>query len=246
MRKGLMLAAALMMLVGSMVPMQAAGAEVTYAAQGPVVELSLYSTVESDADLATITIGIAEKGATSQAALQAATVKAEAVLAVIKPYADSPDDLELQDISVRELYDWEDDKKVSLGFGASARYSIKVRDFDKINGLLAAATKAGAASVDGPNFDLESKANAEAQARKQGLDTLMMRGRAIAQSAGYSDAKLIWYSEEIEMTEVAYAEAAVAEAADASAEEPEPKLEIMPGKITTSVQLKATFEMVKN
>ena len=249
MRKGLMLAAALMMPVGSIVPMQAAGAEVTYAAQGPVVELFISSSVESDADLATVLIGVKATGKTAAEAYQNGGQKAEAVLAAIQPFAAKDGDLEAGSINVNEDYDWSSDKPKLNGFNASINFTLKLRDFDRINDVMNAATKAGATDINGPYFSIENTKPDRDKARQQGLDSLLQRAREHARWAGYDDVKIIWVAEDFESDAAIYATEAAAEAAgDAAAVfdlQPEYKMPIIPGKITTTVRLKATFEMVR-
>lgn len=246
MRKGLMLAAALMMPVGGLVPIQAVGAEVTYAAQGPVVELVTYSHVESEADMAMIVVNVTAKGKTSHEALANASKVAEKVFTAIRPFAEKPSDIETNRISVNEDFDWSGEKRVSLGYVASTSYTVEMRDLNKINDMLNAATAAGATDIDGPIFGLQDSMPAQAQARKQGLDGLLLRAKEHAKWAGYDDVKIVWVAEEFENRGMYEAESAAGAVAEISpSEPPRYNIPIMPGKITTTVLLKATFEMVK-
>ena len=138
MRKGLMLAAALMMPMGSVVPMQSAGAADFMPSfslsqnNGPSIEIMVQHVVMVDPDIAVIYVEIEGKGKTSDAALQALRPVANKVIDAIRPFAQKPDDFETVASSVGEETKWVDEERVKLGYIARTRVKMTIRDFDQI------------------------------------------------------------------------------------------------------------------
>ena len=224
-------------------PVSAAMAEgVTFVANAPVIELSVTETVKSVPDMATISTGVVGKGATAQEALRQASIRTDSMLKTLKTFNIADKDIQTAQFSVGQDYDYSGAKPRLLGYQTSSTLSVTVRDLGQLGKILDALTGAGATDINGPTFAMADDTPQRSEARRLGLDKLMVQARDYARWAGYDDVRIIWVTEDIQagggyqppMPMMAKAEMA----SDAS-------MPIAPGEVGTMVMVRAKFEMVK-
>ncbi len=234
---------ALPMTLSFTVPVSAAMADgVTYTANAPVIELSVTETVKSVPDMATISTGVVGKGATAQAALQQASVRTDSLLKTLKIFNIADKDIQTAQFSVGQDYDYSGAKPRLIGYQASSTLSVTVRDLGQLGKILDALAGAGATDINGPTFAMADDTPQRSEARRLGLDAMLVQARDYARWAGYDDVRIIWVTEDIQvgggypppMPMMAKAEMA----ADAT-------MPIAPGEVGTMLMVRAKFEMVK-
>lgn len=256
MRKGLMLAAALMMPLGSVVPMQGAAAEMmpTFSlsqTNGPSIEIMVRHTVEVDPDIAYIFVEVEGKGKTADEAVKALAPKSQKVTKALRPFAQKPSDFETvhSAVGADTTYNRETGEETVVGYVAKTRIKITVRNLDQVAEVIESATANGANQVDEVSFDLENKETAEMMALDEGLARAMARAQKHAKWAGYNDVKVVWITDQIDSRSMAsdgmvMKSIAVDVEAEAAAEEVQ--ISIVPGKVSVTTQFVVRFEMVKS
>jgi uncharacterized protein YggE len=137
--------------------------------------------VELRPDTALVSVSVHGEGSSSDAALAAATVKMKAVLLALRGLdtvhiGDS--DLETQDVSTSR--DWEHDGR----FLSDQSLSVTIHDPAQAGSVIAAATAAGADSVDGPSFSLAEQSAAYRDALRSALADARSKAEAAAAAMG--------------------------------------------------------------
>ena len=137
--------------------------------------------VELQPDTAVVNVSVHGEGASSDAALAEATTKMKAVLQALRSLdsvhiADA--DLETQDVSTSR--DWEHDGR----FVSDQSLSVTIHDPARAGTVIAAATDAGADSVDGPSFSLAEQSAAYRDALRGALADARSKADAAAAAMG--------------------------------------------------------------
>ncbi|MCW2924375.1 MAG: hypothetical protein JWM98_1779 [Thermoleophilia bacterium] len=108
-------------------------------------------TAHVQPDGASISAGVSTKGASADAAQDAASRRMAALVKHLRSVGVAKQDLQTSDASVNEDYEHEG------RFSANQSLTIRVRDVDRAGELLGEATQGGADSVSGPAFSLEDQ-----------------------------------------------------------------------------------------
>jgi uncharacterized protein len=80
-------------------------------------------------------------------------------------------------------------------YNANTNLSIKVRDLEKVNQVIDAATNLGANQIGGVTFDVDDRSKAEDAARKKAVDEAKKKAEMAAKTAGIRLGKVINYNE---------------------------------------------------
>lgn len=86
-------------------------------------------------------------------------------------------------------------RKYSKGFALDQQISIKIRNFDKINNILDAATSAGANTVGSLQFTVDDFSKAQADARAKAIADAKTKANSLIGQAGFKSVKLVDISE---------------------------------------------------
>lgn len=217
----------------------AVAADVTVAAQGPVIELSVSGTVKGSPDQAVIGAGVTTEAPT---AVEAMRLNAEAmtrVIARIRALGIAENDVQTTGINLNANYDYTDLKAVFRGYQASNRVSVLLRKVDDTGRVLDALVAAGATDLSGPNFSLADDTAAQAQARRAAVQKAEKMAREYAEWSGYKGVRVLKISEMMNasppmpMMRV--------QAMDATAA----STPVAPGMVGTSVTVSVTYEMTR-
>lgn len=87
------------------------------------------------------------------------------------------------------------DSQRITGYSASTNLSIKVRNIEKVNEVIDAATAAGANQVGGVSFDIDDKTKTENDAREKAVSDAKQKAQTAAKIGGFSLGRLVNYSE---------------------------------------------------
>lgn len=219
-------------------------AEIQMTATGPVIELSIFESVEIEPDMATISAGVTSEAPTAVEALRANSAEMRRVVDRIKSLGIAERDIQTSGISLNPRYDYDrtDQRPIFRGYQVSNRVSVKLRDIEATGKVLDALVVAGATDIGGPNFSVEDDSEAQETARKRAMERARQRAQNYAKMAGYEGIRLLEISEAItgngpvpmlEMRKVSNDSVAAAPP-------------VQPGMISTGVSISVKYEMFNN
>lgn len=216
-----------------------AAPQVTLAPAGPVVELSIYESVDAAPDQATVSAGVTTTEPTATAAMRRNAEEMTKVIARIKALGIAEKDIQTTGVALGPLYDYQDGNPVFRGYQASNRVSVILRKIDDTGRVLDALVEAGATDIAGPIFAIADDSAIRAQARKAAVARGAAQARAYAAMLGYADVRVLAVSEAIEGGAPVFGFAqAKAMALEATA------TPIQPGQVATGVNVTITYELV--
>lgn len=224
-------------------PAAAHAQQVEIAATGPVIELSVFETVDAEPDLVTIGAGVTTDARTAVEAMRLNSVEMRKVIDRIKALGIAERDIQTTGINLNARYDYDrgTQRPVFVGYQASNRVSVKLRDVDRTGAVLDALVVAGATDLNGPSFSIEDDTAAKDEARASAVKRAQMRAEAYAALYGYSGVRVLAVSETIQgrspMPYEMQARAVQAQAADESAP-------VQPGLVSTGINVTIKYEMV--
>jgi uncharacterized protein YggE len=188
--------------------------------------------VELQPDTALVSVSVHGSGASSDAAQAVASDKMTAVLAALRGLDAvklSDDDLITQGVSTGR--DWEHDDR----FVSDQSLSVTVHDPARSGVVIAAATAAGADSVNGPSFSLEEQSAAYRDALRSALADARSKADAAAAAMGV---KILGTTT---ISENSGGGGPVMYAADAAGKSSSSAPPVQIGPVTVSAQVTVTF-----
>lgn len=220
----------------------AQAAEVQIAATGPVVELSVFETVELEPDIATISAGVTSNAPTAVEAMRQNSAEMRRVIDRIKALDVDEKDIQTTGINLSARYDYDraNQRQVFKGYQVSNRVSVKLRDIDATGRVLDALVQAGATDLGGPNFSADDDTAAKEQARQRAMTRARERAASYARMAGYGDIRLLEISESITGRGPVPPMMGRMMASDAV----ENSAPVQPGMVSTGVSITVKYEMV--
>ena len=223
----------------------AAAAEVAIQVQGPVAEITATETVQSEPDQATVGAGVTTRAPTAVAAMRDNAAKMERVLARLASLGIPRRDVQTSGVNLNPQYRYNNEGSAPtfLGYDVTNQVSVILRDVDKVGPTLDALVAAGANNVNGPYFSRDDDKAQRAQAREAAFKTAEEQARAYARMAGFSGIRLLAVEETLQRGgpipfDVANRQAIVV--TGAAKDTP-----IEPGRVGTTIQLTAKYEMTR-
>lgn len=218
----------------------AAAAEVGIAASGPVVELSIYESVEAAPDQVTIGAGVTTTAPSATEAMRQNAAEMTKVIARIKALGIAEKDIQTTGIGVAPQYDYLDNGPKFRGYQAANRVSVILRKIEDTGRVLDALVEAGATDLSGPEFSIADDTAAKEQARSRAVARGAAQAKAYAAMLGYDGAKVLSVSESIEFgSPMLLATKGMALDIAAAAVSP-----VQPGQVSTGVNVTITYELV--
>ena len=223
-------------------PAAALAANVDIAANGPVVELNVYESVDIAPDTATIGAGVTTEAPTATEALRQNSAEMQKVIAQIKALGVAEKDIQTTGINLNARYDYDQatQRQVFRGYMASNRVSVILRKIDDTGRVLDALVQAGANDINGPSFSIDDDTAAKDAARKRAVERAQAQAKAYAEMLGYDGAKVLAISEGLTgnspMPQMA--EMRIATKVDATP--------VQPGMVQAGVSISITYELFKN
>jgi uncharacterized protein YggE len=104
-------------------------------------------------------------------------------------------DIQTSNYNINPTYDYGAGTPKITGYQASSNLTIKVRAIDTANGVIDAATAAGATQIGGITFDVDDKTKAQDAARTLAVADAKRKAGDAAKIAGFSLGRIINYSE---------------------------------------------------
>lgn len=155
--------------------------------------------VELAPDMATLTLGVSEQGATAAEAMNQASTKIAAILAELSATGVAEKDLQTVGLTLDPVYepvrnDVTRPPRV-LGFEAGNTIQVTVRDLTALGRILDGVVENGANSFRGLSFGLQDPAEAQDQARRDAVADAVARATVIAEAAGAKPGAILSISE---------------------------------------------------
>ncbi len=222
-----------------------AATQVNIVPAGPVVELSVYESVEVAPDQAIIGAGVTTQAPTATEALKKNSAEMAKVIARIKALGIADEDIQTTGIGLGALYDFNEPEypattmptQVFCGYQASNRVSVTLHKIYDTGRVLDALVEAGATDLSGPNFGIKNDAAAKEQARGRAVARGEAQAKAYAKMLGYADVKVLSISEMVEAAFPMFEASAIAMDAAAT---PAP---VQPGMVSAGVNVTITYEL---
>lgn len=146
-------------------------------------------------DIASVSVGIRSQGSTVKSAQEQINSVINKVSDAVKGLGIDKKDIQTTNYSVYPDYDYSKSPQRIKGYSASTSLSIKVKDMDKVNNVIDAATANGANEVSGISFEVNDKTKAENEAREKAVADAKFKAENAAKIAGFKLGRIINYSE---------------------------------------------------
>ena len=165
-----------------------------------LLQVAAEGSVQARPDMVSFAAGIVTTGETAAGALAANSAVAERMLAAIRRSGIEPRDVRTRTLSVRpELHDPEDGAEPAvpriLGYVATNRLELRLRDLEKAPELIDALFTAGANEVDGPDLAVSEPRRVEREARRAAIAAAREEAETYAEALGMRVARVIRVSE---------------------------------------------------
>jgi len=188
-------------------------------------------------DVAYISLGVETMDTDAGKARTANDAAMAKVLAAIKGFGISQDDVTTTNFSIYPRYD---DKGVKItGFTVSNTVSVKLRSLDKLGDVLTAASDAGANTAGGISFDVLDRTAAYNQALAQAMDKAKARAQVMAQACGVNLGKALTINESSGYSGPTYA------TADSLAGSKAAPVPVSGGTLDVTASVSVVYEIVK-
>lgn len=221
----------------------AAAAEVQLQVQGPVVEITATETVESAPDQASVGAGVTTRAQTAVLAMRENAGRMDAVIARLRSLGIAREDIQTSGINLNPQYRYSNDNTppTFLGYDATNQVSVRLRKLDRIGPTLDALVAAGANNLSGPFFSREDDQAQRAQAREAAFKAAEAQARQYSRLAGFAGLRLLAVEETLQRGgPIAFDVREQSMSVTAAKATP-----VEPGRVGTSVQLTAKYEMVR-
>ena len=205
---------------------------------GPVVELSIYETVESAPDRVTIGAGVTTTAPTATEAMQQNAAEMSKVIARIRALGVPEKNIQTIGVSLGAQYDYADGRTVFRGYQAANRVSVILGKIEDTGRVLDALVEAGATDLSGPAFSLSDETAAKERARISAVARGEAQAKAYAAMLGYTGVRVLAVSEAIDGSLPVF-EATKMMAAPGPTSSP-----VLPGQVSTGVNVTITYELV--
>ncbi len=176
-------------------PAHAASIEIE--AEGPVIELSIYESIDAEPDIVEIGAGVSTNASTAVEAMRLNAADMQRVVARIKALGVAERDIQTSGISLNPRYEYNrtTEQNVFVGYQASNRVNVKLRKIEETGEVLDALVVAGATDLSGPSFSLDDDTAAKATASKRAIERANARAAEYASMLGHDGYKVLEINE---------------------------------------------------
>lgn len=143
------------------------------------------ASTRSTPDLAIVTLGVVARGDTAVAAQQAQSTRMQSVLEAARAAGAEDSDIQTVGFSLEPQYVYVRGQAPRVsGYISRSTVSLRLRDLNRISGLIDAAVAQGANELHGITFTFEDEERVREAARAQALQTARQRANVNAEAAG--------------------------------------------------------------
>ncbi|UIJ44279.1 SIMPL domain-containing protein [Sphingomonas cannabina] len=193
-RRTILAASALM----AAMPASAQTALTTLAPGETLLEVNAAGEAKATPDIAEFSTSVTSDGTTAQAALAANAKVAERLVGAVREAGVADADVRTSDLSVGPRYRPDKDGGETdeiIGYRASNRLSIRIRDIGAAPRVIDALMNAGATGLNGPTFSFSDDAPLKAKARTDAVAAAERQARDYAAALGMRIARVLRVSE---------------------------------------------------
>lgn len=220
----------------------AQAAEVSIAAQGPVVELQVSQQVLGEPDKAMVGAGVTTRASTAVEAMRLNATRMDAVLTRLRQLGVPDERVQTAGITLNPQYDYRNNQPPQfLGYDASNTVSIELRDLERVGPVLDTLVAAGATNLSGPVWGIVDDDPQRAQARAAAFRAASKQADDYARMAGYSGARLLAVEEQLGFQQPMHDMLQSAPRAVMA----EAKTPTRPGRVATQVMLTVKYELTR-
>lgn len=137
-------------------------------------------------DQAKMFFGVQANGDEARATLDEASGIAAAIVDAIKGSGVDDEDIQTTDVSIWPDYDYDDDTPRIVGYRATMRVAVTIKDIEAVGDVIEAASSAGANEIDGPIFSISDDNPQAHDALQKAVEDARARAEAMAEAAGKS------------------------------------------------------------
>ncbi|WP_195908497.1 SIMPL domain-containing protein [Novosphingobium sp. Gsoil 351] len=222
----------------------ALAANVDIAVQGPVVEITASETVQSEPDRATVGAGVTTRARTAVQAMRDNANKMDAVIGQLRGLGIAREDIQTSGVNLNAAFQYNNNNTppVFQGYDVTNQVSVTLKDIAKIGATLDALVAAGANNINGPYFSRDDDKAQRGIARETAFKSAEEQARDYARMAGYTNLRLLSVEETLQRGVPIPFDVANQAAIRVTAAKVTP---IEPGRVGTSVQLTAKYEMTR-
>ncbi len=148
-------------------------------------------------DIAKVTLGIEESGTSLKTVQNAVNTKSNTLTDELKKMGIAESDIKTTSYNVYPQRDFTSSTQRITGYQVSINYEVTIKDFDKVNDVMVAATAAGANIVGNVSFDLKDETKLEKmnEARVKAVAAAKDKAEGLSKAAGITLGSIINVSE---------------------------------------------------
>lgn len=203
-------------------------------------------------DIAEFSVTIQETAKDVKSAQDAATKKADDIIAYLKGEGIEEKDIKTADYSVYPQYEYSQatcrdgycppGRQTLTGYQVTQTLIVKVHDTDQAGDLLSGVGSRGASQVSGLSFTIEDEDTLQAEARGKAIEDARMKAIELSKQLKVRLVRIVGFSENGSYPPVPYAYGMGGDALSVRAEKaPAPELPVGENKITSNVSI--TYEI---
>ncbi len=163
------------------------------------VTLSASADVNAQPDIADIGAGVVTQAADAGSAMKANSEKMSRVMAALKKSGIADRDIQTTGLNLQPQYRYEPNQPPQLlGFQASNRVQIRMRDVGKAGQVIDLLVSQGANQLDGPTFSIDKPEPLLDKARAEAVRKARARADLYAAAAGMKVKRILTLSEGVE------------------------------------------------
>jgi len=155
------------------------------------------ATVYAQPDMASASAGIESRGTTPEEALAANTKVMKSLMTAIKRHGVADRDIETSGFNVSPVYSQQTSRGTMdiEGYQVTNQVTVRLRDMDKLGGLLSSLVESGANRLHGVSFNVADPAKLQDEARKGAIADAKRRADLFAAAAGVKVKRILSISE---------------------------------------------------
>lgn len=146
-------------------------------------------------DIANVNLGVTTNATKSQDTVNQNNEKMNAIILAVKKLGVEDKDIQTTLYNLSPVYDYTQYGSKFKGYSLNQQITVKIRNFDKINDILDAATTNGATNVGDLQFTVDNMDKVRADARTKAIADAKQKAQALASESGLKLVKLVNISE---------------------------------------------------
>lgn len=176
-----------------------------YISPGTTITVTDTGEIYAKPDLALIDFSVVTEGKTVTETMQKNTEKMNKVINFVKEQGVEAKDLKTTNFNISPRYEWlkleteiypyPPGKRVLVGYEVTQTLEVKIRNLDKIGGIIEGATAAGANQVGDLQFTIDEQDELKKQARAQAIEKAKAKAKELVSQLGVKLVRITNFNE---------------------------------------------------